>query len=1044
MERHERKQRSNDAGSSSFASGANPVPGVDGVPGDRGVTQWGSLEQLTDSPEFKRWSGREFPDGASELADPLERRQFLKLMGASLALMGVTGCYRPPEEKIVPYLEQPEFLISGRPLYFATAMPFNGSATGLLVTSNEGRPTKIEGNSGHSLSLGATSVFEQAALLTLYDPDRSKTITHNGQIETWEQLIAAWLTEQDQQLAQQGRTLRFLIDSTTSPTAAWQISELQKRFPSAKWYHWEPISHESIVEAHRSLFGRPAYPEFQFADADVIVSFDNDFLFDSPYRLAYSRAFARRRSYQTGDFSNPNRLYLAEPSPTITGSMADERLPIDGSVMGTLVQMLAASLGVSQAKAEVHEREAVAWVEACTRQLKQTRGRSLVTAGYRQPAEVHRWVHAINAALGNIGKTVNYREVPNAAPLPPFKGLAELAQDLGSGQVETLIIIGGNPVFDAPADLEFEKKLTRARFTLHLSLFQDETSTACQWHVPENHFLESWSDAVGSDGSTSIVQPLIAPLYSGYSRHQLFALFLGQVSAQDYDLVRDYWRAHAQWNDFEKQWRQVLSDGFLPVNSAAVIPAEDSASPPQPITSGQPTPEREGSLPVRQSLPQSAFSRTTVAASGPRDPSNTIELSFHPDPTIWDGRFANNGWAQELPKPFTRITWDNPALISPALAKELQVANGDIVEIRTNAGKVEIPVWIFPGQAKRTISLYLGGGRYRCGNLGNNVGVNVYPLRTTQQPWVVSETQVRKLGKFHQIVSTQFHHSMQGREPVQTRTLDEFVRQVVPPDQLTKKPEPDQTLYNFEERLTAEHQWGMVINLNTCIGCNACVLACQSENNIPVVGQDQVWRGRIMHWIRIDRYFEGEPDAPKFYQQPVPCMHCETAPCELVCPVEATNHSAEGLNQMIYNRCIGTRFCSNNCPYKVRRFNFLQFADTKTLSFQLGWNPEVTVRARGVMEKCSYCVQRIRAVEFDADKANRKINDGEIVPACAQVCPAEAITFGDLKQQGSQVSQLKTSRLNYGLLEELNTRPRTTYLAKVVTEKPETKLQAKE
>jgi Fe-S-cluster-containing dehydrogenase component len=699
---------------------------------------------------------------------------------------------------------------------------------------------------------------------------------------------------------------------------------------------------------------------------------------------------------------------MAEPSPTITGSMADERLSIAGSAIGILVQMLAARLGIGAAKAEVHEPEAVAWVEGCAGQLRQAHGRSLVTAGYRQPAEIHQWVHAINAALGNVGKTVNYREVPNAAPLPPFKGLAELAQDLGAGQVETLIMIGGNPIFDAPADLEFEKKLTRARFTLHLSPFQDETSAACQWHVPENHFLESWSDAVGSDGSTSIVQPLIAPLYSGYSRHQLFGLFLGQVSAQDYDLVRDYWRSHAQWNDFEKQWRQVLSDGFLPVNSAAVVPAEGPANPPEPITADEQT--------------------------------HAVELSFHPDPTLWDGRFANNGWAQELPKPFTRVTWDNPALISPALAKEIDVKSGDLVEIRTETGKLEIPVWILPGQAKRTISLYLGGGRYRCGHLGNAVGFNVYSLRTTQHPWLVPEVQVRKTGGFHQIVSTQFHHAMDEREPVETRTLDEFARQVVPPDQLTKKPEPDQTLYNFAERLTAEHQWGMVINLNTCIGCNACVLACQSENNIPVVGRDQVWRGRIMHWIRIDRYFEGDPDLPRFYQQPVPCMHCETAPCELVCPVEATNHSAEGLNQMIYNRCIGTRFCSNNCPYKVRRFNFLQFADTKTLSFQLGWNPEVTVRARGVMEKCSYCVQRIRAVEFDAEKGNRKIKDGEIVPACAQVCPAEAITFGDIKDQGSRVSQLKTSRLNYGLLAELNTRPRTTYLAKVVNrEKSEQK-----
>lgn len=972
------------------------------VRGVHGAGQWSSLEQLTNDPEYNGWLEREFASGASELADPLERRQFLKLMGASLALMGMSGCYRPPEQKIVPYLEQPELLVSGRPLYFATAMPFNGSAIGLLVTSNEGRPTKVEGNAGHSLSLGATSVFEQAALLTLYDPDRSKTVTHNGQIDTWEQLTAAWLTEQDQQLAQQGRTLRFLIDSTTSPTAAWQISELQKRFPAAKWYYWEPISRDSVIEAHQSLLGRPVQPEFQLSAADVIVAFDNDFLFDSPYRLSYTRAFAGRRNYQQADFSTPNRFYVAEPSPTVTGSMADRRLPIEASAIGILVQMLADKLGISRGKVQVNEPEAVAWVEECVKRLEASRGRSLITAGYRQPVEVHQWVHAINASLGNIGRTLNYREVFGPSLPAPLNGLAELSRDLGSGQVEALIIIGGNPVFNAPADLEFERKLSQIRFTLHLSPFQDETSATCQWHVPENHFLESWSDTVGSDGSTSIVQPLIAPLYSGYSRHQLFALFLGQVSAQDYDLVRNYWKSRGNWNDFEKQWRQALSDGVLPISSAEIIPAEGPANPPEAVA-------------VKQA-------------------ANSIELSFHPDPTLWDGRFGNNGWAQELPKPFTRVTWDNPALISPALAKELAVGNGDIVELRTDSAKLEIPVWILPGQAKRTISLHLGAGRYRCGHVGDKVGVNVYPLRTTQRPWLVPGVQIRKTGEFHQIVSTQFHHAMDEREPVQTRTSEEFVRQAAPTDQLAKEPEPDQTLFNFSERLTAEHQWGMVINLNTCIGCNACVLACQSENNIPVVGRDQVWRGRIMHWIRVDRYFEGEPDSPNFYHQPVPCMHCETAPCELVCPVEATNHSADGLNQMIYNRCIGTRFCSNNCPYKVRRFNFLHFADTKTLSFQLGWNPEVTVRSRGVMEKCSYCIQRIRRVEFDAEKAKRAIKDGEIIPACAQVCPAEAITFGDIKDQDSLVSQLKASRLNYGLMEELNTRPRTTYLAKVVRE----------
>lgn len=967
-----------------------------------GVGQWSSFEELIGEPEFRKWLEQEFPEGASEFGDQLARREFMKLMGASLALMGLTGCNRPPQQKIVPYLEQPEFLVSGRPLLFATAMPFNGSATGILVESNEGRPTKVEGNPSHPLSLGGTSIFEQAAILALYDPDRSKTILRNGQIETWATFVAAWLTEQNRQLPQGGRTMRFLIDSTTSPTLAWQIEQLQKRFPAAEWYHWEPISNETIIDASQAVLGKPAQPEFDLNAADVIVAFDCDFLFDSPFRLAYTRAFANRRNYRRPDFSDPSSLYVAEPSPTISGSMAEMRLPIASSKIGGLVQTLASKLGMVSTGAGSDEPEVNAWLDECVNRLQASRGRSLIMAGFRQPAIVHRWVHAINIALGNIGKTVSYRYLPDFSLPAPSQGIAELCRELGSGEVETLIILGGNPVFDGPANLEFEKKLARATFSLHLSLYEDETSARCQWHVPENHFLESWSDVIASDGTASIIQPLIAPLYAGYSRHQLLALFLGQVSSQDHDLVRIYWNANGKWNDFEKQWRQALSDGTLPFNLASIIPSSSGSNSPPSL-------------------------------GGKTEEDHDIELSFHPDPTLWDGRFANNGWLQELPKPFTRITWDNPALISPALAKELELASGDIIEIQTEEAKLEIPVWILPGQAKRTISLHLGGGRTRAGQVGNEAGFDTYRLRSDKGLWFLSKVQVRKTGGYRQLASTQFHHGMQGRDPVRVRAFQEFLQREVPKSEIAEKPDPDQTLYNFEEMLTAEHQWGMVINLNTCIGCNACVVACQSENNIPVVGRDQVWRGREMHWIRIDHYYEGEPDSPKLYHQPVPCMHCETAPCELVCPVEATLHSAEGLNQQIYNRCIGTRYCSNNCPYKVRRFNFLQFADTKTPSLQLGWNPQVTVRSRGVMEKCSYCVQRIRAVEIDAEKENRGIKDGEIIPACAQACPAEAITFGDVKDANSLVAQLKRNELNYGLLEELNTRPRTTYLAKVAS-----------
>jgi molybdopterin-containing oxidoreductase family iron-sulfur binding subunit len=964
--------------------------------------QWSSREQLADDPEFQEWLNREFPAGVSEFSDPLARRQFIRLMGASLALMGLGACTRPPQQKIVPYLEQPEMLVSGQPLFFATAMPFNGSATGILVESNEGRPTKIEGNPSHPLSRGATSIFEQASVLTLYDPDRSKTVIHNNQIETWENFVFAWRKEQDQQLSEGGRTLRFLVDLVASPTALWQISQLQNRFPEASWHQWEPVSRTTIIEGHRSLLGEPAEPEFRLQEADVIVAFDSDFLFESPFRLANARAFAERRNYERSDFSDPNELFVAEPSPTITGSMAEQRLAISARDIAKAVDLLASRLGVGGRKGSTEDSALNNWTNRCATKLQASRGRSLVIAGLRQPPIVHQWVYSLNLALGNIDRTVIYRKTEPPGLSRPFATIAELANDLDAGRAQALIILGGNPIFDAPANLRFREKVARARFSLHHALYQDETSNACHWHIPEPHFLESWSDVTACDGTTTIVQPLITPLYDCYSRHQLFALCLGQVAASDYELVRQYWQSNGGWSDFEHQWRQVLNDGLVPNKADAVINQPKSVTPAQPVFAG--------------------FTE-----------SRKIELSFHPDPTLWDGRFANNGWLQELPKPLTRITWDNPALVSPVLANELQVVNGDVVEIRNGEAKIEIPIWILPGQATRTISLHLGGGRTNAGETGNGVGVNTYQLRTDVALWSVSDIEVRRTGRHTQLASTQLHHSMQGRDLVRTRALDEFVKQQIPNTEKVEKPEPDETLYNFRVMLTAEHQWGMVINLNTCIGCNACVIACQAENNIPIVGKDQVGRGREMHWIRIDRYFEGEPDSPKLYHQPIPCMHCETAPCELVCPVEATVHSAEGLNQQIYNRCIGTRYCSNNCPYKVRRFNFLQFADTKTPSRQLGWNPQVTVRSRGIMEKCTYCVQRIRAVEIDAEKGNRPVKDGEIVPACAQVCPAQAITFGDINDPNSRVARLKANALNYGLLDELNTRPRTTYFAKVIS-----------
>lgn len=681
--------------------------------------------------------------------------------------------------------------------------------------------------------------------------------------------------------------------------------------------------------------------------------------------------------------------------------MADVRLPVSSREIEALTSVLADRLAAHGPVKQTLSPAAKTWIEAVTQELGKNPGRSLVICGLRQKPQIHALTHLINAALGNIGKTILFRRPASARPENHLQSLQKLCQDLDSGAADSVIILGGNPVYDAPADLNFAAKLKRAHFSLHLSEYEDETSELCDWHVPEPNFLESWSDTRAMDGTATVVQPLIAPLYGGVSRHQLLAALVGGQIGSDYDAVRQYWNLHGRWADFERRWNQALNDGVIPETLAQEIAV--------------------GSMP------------------GPRElnldlPANSsdekIDLHFLPDPTLWDGRFANNAWLQELPKPFTKVTWDNPALISPGLAARLQLSNGDVIEIANGNGRAEFPVWILPGQAEHTIALYLSGGRSKAGRVGTGAGFNAYRLRKSNTFWGAEDAQVRKSNRKHPLASTQLHHSVEGRNLLRVHSWEEFGEKRIQQEE-TAAPATDETFYAAGKLETAKNQWGMVVNLNACVGCNACVIACQSENNIPVVGKEQVSLGREMHWIRIDHYFEGQPENPRFYPQPVPCMHCETAPCELVCPVGATVHSADGLNQQVYNRCIGTRYCSNNCPYKVRRFNFLQYAETKNPEFQLKWNPQVTVRSRGVMEKCSYCVQRIRVVQIDAEKEHRPIRDGEIVPACAQACPADAIVFVDIHDPGSRVAQKKRLGLNYGMLGELNTLPRTTYLAKV-------------
>jgi molybdopterin-containing oxidoreductase family iron-sulfur binding subunit len=967
---------------------------------------WRSLAEAAQTKEFLASLGPEFPSPAPPWADAVSRRNFLKLMGASVALSGLEACTREPIRPIVPYVKQPEELIPGKPLHYATAMPFAGFASGLLVESHEGHPTKIEGNPTHPASLGATGIFQQAALLDLYDPDRSQVPTNAGQISTFPLFQVALDQALGEQQARRGAGLRILTQSLTSPTLVAQLEELLVQFPEARWHQYQPLSRDNSLEGARQIFGQAVETRCRLDRARVILSLDADFLFGHPANLVYTRQFAEGRR----PTAEMNRLYAVETTPSLTGSVADHRLALSPADIQEIAFALARKIGLPVAATDrpMPERHRQ-WVLAVAQDLRENPGKCLVMAGEPQPPAVHALVHLLNDRLGNAGHTLEYASSAETHWINQRESLAQLVKEMNAGAVECLIILGGNPVFDAPADLPFRHGLGRVKFSVHLGPEQNETSSDCHWHIPESHFLESWSDARSFDGATTIIQPLIAPLYDSKTAHELLHVISRRETRSDYDIVRDYWHAQPMGEDFEKSWRQALHDGWI----------AGSQLPPLSI---QPRP---GVLPLAES-------------ARPKNQGEQLEICFRPDPTIWDGRFANNGWLQELPKPFSKITWDNPALISPALAQRLQLASGDLVELRGHGRTVTLPVWITPGQAENSVTVHLGLGRTHVGRVGKGAGFNGYILRDSQAAWFASGLDLVKTGKNHPLATTQQSHNTEGRDIIRSSTLAKFLSDAAV-TQKNHEPPParDDTLYNPGEFKNPDYAWGMAIDLNACIGCNACVLACQAENNIPVVGKEQVAAGRDMAWIRIDQYFEGGSANPRIHHQPVPCMHCENAPCELVCPVGATLHDHEGLNLQVYNRCVGTRYCSNNCPYKVRRFNFFRYADYETPSLKAMRNPNVTVRWRGVMEKCTYCIQRISAARIAAQLEDRPIRDGEIKTACQQVCPAQAITFGNIHDPASAVIKLKSSPLNYAMLGELNTRPRTTYLARLRNPNPQ-------
>ena len=967
---------------------------------------WRSLDELAASPDFETWLHREFPRQAAARDHRLSRRQFLKLVGASLALAGAASCGVPPREQIVPYVRKPDNLIPGEPLFFATTMPLGGYGLGLLVESHEGRPTKVEGNPAHPATLGATDSFAQASVLELYDPDRAKSPRREGAVRPWSGFWREMGLRLDEHRARAGAGLRLLTGPVSSPTLAAQIKNLLGLFPQAVWHQYQPVNRDNARAGARLAFGKDVEAVYQLEQADVVVALDADFLTSGPGAVRYAHDFALRRRPETASM---NRLYVVESTHTSTGAMADHRLPLQARQVEGLARALAAALGVASAPpAEPPAGVPRGWFDALVRDLDAHRGASLVIAGQGQPPSMHALAYALNQALGNVGKTLRFIAPVAAQPVDETESLRALIEAMALGQVQTLLIFGGNPAYAAPADFNFGRRLEQVELSVYLSLFPDETAALAHWHLPESHFLEAWGDVRAFDGTASIIQPLLAPLYETRAAIEVAAGLAGDTTTGAYDLVRAAWQRAAAGADFETYWRAALNAGVIPKTASATVNVALQAN----------------------WLP---------APSPPAD--NGLELVFRPDPSIYDGCFFNNAWLQELPRPITSLTWDNAALMSPATAERLGVKTEDVVGLAYRQRTLRAAVLVVPGHAADSVTLHLGYGHPATDPQAAGGGFNAYSLRFADAPWFDSGLALSRTDDTYPLAVTQHHHLIEGRDLLRTGTLQQYQdnpnfahesehypgagQGQTPPSLYPEHPYPDES-------------WGMVIDLGACTGCNACVAACQAENNIPVVGKEQVRAGREMHWLRVDSYFAGEAEAPSVNFQPVPCMHCETAPCEVVCPVAATTHSSDGLNEMIYNRCVGTRYCSNNCPYKVRRFNFLDFTAFEREGHRdMQANPDVTVRTRGVMEKCTYCVQRIRAGQRTAENAGRPVADGEVVTACQGACPTQAITFGNLKDPNSRVAQQRANPRDYEMLGELGTRPHTTYWAALRNPNPE-------
>jgi molybdopterin-containing oxidoreductase family iron-sulfur binding subunit len=1036
-----------------------------------GRRYWRSLDELADTPEFKDWLHREFPQGASEMVDGQNRRQFLKIMSASFALAGLglagAGCRRP-EEKLEPFGQQPTDYVYGETQYFATAMPTRTGAIPLVVKSYEGRPIKIEGNALYPGSNGGTDRYAQASILDLYDPDRARHFKKRGadgkmEIVSREEALSFLDSLSQKFAANSGEGLAFLAESSTSPSRARIQKAIAINFPKSKWFTYDAIDSGIHQRAATQAFGQPVKPVFHFDKAKVILSLDCDFLGGEDDAHNHIRKFAAGRKPGRG----MSRFYAVESLFTLSGANADHRLRLPASWVKQTALTVIACLNNSLKKSG--EYVSPQWIGRCVDDLVAAGKDALVVAGQRQPMEVHLLAYAINSALGAIGNTVEL--------LPALNSVGGTVADMlaadKAGKIKTLVVLGNNSLYTGPGTEDFvwgQSKDFRNKTIIRLGYYEDETSQLCDWHLPMTHYLESWGDATTNDGTVVPVQPLIQPLFGGLTELEFLARLAGESQTSAYEIVR------ATFDGSDENWKKFLFNGFV-VNAN-----------PKPVVGNFLAPNSE----IKLSAPT----------------ASNLEIIFYRDAKVDDGRYANNGWMQELPDPITKMTWDNAVLVSRKTAKELGVQNGDIIEISLNGKSVKGPIWVQPGMADYSLGLALGYGRERAGRVGTGVGFNAYKIFSGK--YIETGATVRKTGETYTLACTQNHWSMEGRPAVREANLKEFLDDPKFAAEKFHGTEPPivQSLYPNpldEAKKTALHQWGLVVDLTACVGCSTCVLACQSENNIPIVGKDQVQRGREMHWMRIDRYYTADPKTQKFsdafvtneqeqfsewiddvqaVNQPVMCQMCEAAPCENVCPVAATAHDKEGLNTMAYNRCIGTRYCSNNCPYKVRHFNFLDFnkrplADLKGPFYPtpllhktdgkwdlLSWwkhpeqsgmreedewdliklskNPDVTVRMRGVMEKCTYCTQRIEQAKIaqkvkagGSGDVRLKESEGTIPKtACQQACPAGAIIFGDISDAASSVSKWKAQPQNYALLGDLLTKPRTSYLARIRNPNP--------